>query len=208
MVESIQSAPHMAFTIYLVELDPFIEEDHALLIIPKVVSKTLEVERSVIKIQVDHEKRKHTIDSEVPEEKGKGTKPIITPEQFLNSLSKPEFRKPIEKFWDDWRKIGGDIRFGTSGLSAGITQGEKRTPILFIYHNCISTISETHRNSYDIPDDFYQEYKNDLRESQVIYDGYVVGNRVNVPFNAITEDDLLLLFKASMNIAKKLVGEI
>ena len=68
MVESIQSAPHMAFTIYLVELDPYADNNHSLFITPRVVSNTLEVERSVIRIQIDHESKTHTIESEVPEE--------------------------------------------------------------------------------------------------------------------------------------------
>ena len=73
MVESIQSAPHMSFTIYLVELDPYADNNHSVFITPRVVSNTLQVERSVIRVHIDHESKTHTIESEVPEPEGTGT---------------------------------------------------------------------------------------------------------------------------------------
>ena len=204
MVESIQSAPHMAFTIYLVELDPYADNNHSLFITPRVVSNTLEIERSVIRIHIDHESKTHTIESEVPEEDGPGTKPKLTPEEFLSGLSKAEFRDPIEAFWKIWREIGGDIRFGTGGLSAGIMQGGKRIPVFFIYMDRVATISESYKKKYGIPDEYYQDYKNHLKASQTVYDGYVIGNKVVVPFDVISEEDLNVIFKASIDIAKKL----
>jgi hypothetical protein len=204
MVESIQSAPHMAFTIFLIELDPFADDDKTILLYPRIVTKTTEVERSVIKIQIDHEKRTHAIESEVPEEEGKGSKPIITAEQFISSLDIADFVESIKKFWHNWSELGGDIRFGTVGFSAGIMQGDKRIPIFYVYPQKIATISETVKNFYDIPDDIYQKYKDELKASQTIYDGYVVGNKVEVPYDLISVDELELIFKATINLAKQL----
>lgn len=204
MVESIQSAPHMAFTIFLIELDPFADDSNTILLNPRVVANTVEVERSVIRIEIDHEKRTHAIESEVPEKEGKGTKPIITPEQFINNLDKADFVEPIERFWQNWRELGGDIRFGTVGFSAGIMQGDKRIPIFYVYPQKVSTISETTKNFYNIPDDIYQRYKDELKASHTIYDGYVVSNRVEVPYELISVDELELIFKASISLAKQL----
>jgi hypothetical protein len=204
MVESIQSAPHMAFTIFLIELDPFVIDNDNILLNPRVVANTVEVERSVIRIEIDHEKRTHSIESEVPEEEGKGTKPIITPEQFIKSLDKSDFIEPIERFWQNWRKLGGDIRFGTLGFSAGIMQGDKRIPIFYLYPQKITTVSETTKSVYSIPDDIYQKYKDELKESNTIYDGYIVGNKVEVPYELISVDELELIFKASINLALNL----
>jgi hypothetical protein len=206
MVESIQSAPHMAFTIFLIELDPFADDGNGILLNPRVVAKTIEVERSVIRIQINHEKRTHAIESEVPEAEGKGTKPIITSEQFINNFDITDFIKPIERFWQEWRELGGDIRFGTVGFSAGIMQGDKRIPIFYVYPQKVSTVSETTKNLYNIPDDIYQKYKDELKASQTIYDGYVVGNKVEVPYELISVDELELIFKASINIAKQLTA--
>lgn len=207
MVESIQSAPHMAFSIYLVELDPFVNDSDSIILTPRIVSKTLEIERSVIRIQIDHEKKEHSIESEIPEEEGKGTKPILKPSEYLDNLSRQEFRRTIEKLWDDWQEIGGDIRFGTAGLSLGLNMGDKRITPFFVYLNRLPILSEKWRNNLNIPDDLYQQYKEDLKRSQIIYDGYCVGNRVEVPFAEITVDDLEVIFDSAINLGKKLLSE-
>ena len=83
-------------------------------------------------------------------------------------------------------------------------QGDKRIPIFYVYPRKVSTISETVKNFYDIPDDIYQKYKDELKVSQTIYDGYVVGNKVEVLYELISVDELELIFKASINLAKQL----
>lgn len=206
MVESIQSAPHMAFSIYLVELDPFINDSDSIILIPRVVSKTVEIERSVIRIQIDHDKKEHSIESEIPEKEGKGTRPILKPSEYLDSLSKQEFRRIIEKLWNDWQEIGGDIRFGVAGLSLGLNWGDKRIAPFFVYLNRVPILSEKWRSSLNIPDDLYQQYKEDLKRSQVVYDGYCVGNKVEVPFTEITIDDLEVIFNSAINLGKKLLN--
>ena len=119
-------------------------------------------------------------------------------------IEKADFIEPIEKFWQNWRGLGGDIRFGSVGFTAGIKQGNKRIPIFYVYPQKVSIASETTKNVYNIPDDIYQKYKDELKASQTIYDGYVVGNRVEVPYELISVDELELIFKASTNLAKQL----
>ena len=162
MVASIQSAPHMAFTINLVEIDPFIGENGALFLCPRVVSKTVEVERSVIRIEIDHEKKTHSIESETPEKEGKGSRPILTSQQFLDIVSEPTFIDAIEKFWKEWKEIGGDIRFGVAGFSAGLMIGDKRVAPFFTYYNRIPVLSEKWRSNYNISDDLFIEAQTDI----------------------------------------------
>jgi hypothetical protein len=207
MIESIQAAPHMAFSIYLVELDPYSLDGQSMVICPRVVSRTVEVERSVIRIQIDHDKKEHSIESEIPEKEGKGTRPILTPAQFIDSVTKAEFKNAIETYWEDWRKLGGDIKFGVAGFSSGISVGDKRVAPFFTYVNRVATLSETWRNNLGIPDDVYEEYKEDLKKSEVVYDGYIVGNKVEVPYSAISTDDLQVIFNAAMNLARRLTAE-
>ena len=78
------------------------------------------------------------------------------------------------------------------------------SPVFFIYMDRVATISESYKKKYGIPDDLYQEYKNDLKASQTVYDGYVVGNKVVVPFDVISEKDLAVIFRATVNLSKKL----
>lgn len=205
MVESIQSAPHMAFTINLVEIDPFILENGPLFLCPRVVSKTVEVERSVIRIEIDHEKKTHSIESETPEKEGTGSRPTLTPQQFLDIVSEPTFIDSIEKFWKDWKEIGGDIRFGVAGFSAGLMIGDKRVAPFFTYYNRIPVLSEKWRSNYNISDNLFIQYKEGLKSSQTVYDGYCVGNKVEVPFSEISIEDLEIMYKAALNLGRKLL---
>lgn len=206
MVESIQAAPHMAFTIYLMELDPILD-DGSIIVSPKVVSKTYEVERSVIRIQIDHTHKTHKVDSELPDTKGKGPRPVISAEQYLNSITKPDFQSPIRELWKNWQKIGGDIRFGTVGFSAGIKVGERRIPLFYLYNNRIARISDTTKINYNISDKIYENYKSSLKEYPEIYDMYIVGNKVDIPFDDIDEKTINGLFQAALSVAHQLRPE-
>jgi hypothetical protein len=206
MVESIQSAPHLAFTINLLELDSYIADTGQIIIHPKTVSKTIEIERSVIRISIDHNKQTHTIDSEIPEPNGKGQRPVLNEEQYLNSLTKPDFAELIRQFWNHWCDIGGDIKFCPASFSAGINCGDKRIPLFYGYRNATPVISESSKNYNSIPEDLYNTYKNDLKPSKAIYDGYVIGNKVDVPFEIMTKDDLKLMMDASIKLAKSIMN--
>lgn len=204
MVESIQAAPHMAFTVYLMELDPYVDGDESIVISPKVVAKTVEVERSVIRIEIDHTSKTHKVDSELPDAKGKGSKPFVSAEQYLSSISKPEFQSPIRKFWSKWQEMTGDIRFGTVGFSAGIKFGEKRVPLFYLYNNRIARISDTTRDNYSIPNEIYEAYKDELKKYPDIYDRYIIGNKVDIPFEDIDAETLNGLFDAAIEVALQL----
>ena len=67
---------------------------------------------------------------------------------------------------------------------------DRRIAVFFIYMDRVATISEPYKKKYGIPDEIYQDYKNDLKASQTVYDGYVIGNKVVVPFDVISEEDL------------------
>jgi hypothetical protein len=206
MVESIQSAPHLAFTISLLELDAYIDDNEQIIIQPKTVSKTNEIERSVIRIYIDHDKKVHTIDSEIPEPDGGGQRPILNEEKYLAILTKSDFAELIIQFWKDWKEIGGDIKFHSASFSAGINYGDKRIPLFYCYRHTSPIISETTKDYYDIPDEPYQIYKNDLKSSNLIYDGYVIGNKVDVPFDSMAKNDLKLIMNASIKLAKNILN--
>jgi hypothetical protein len=206
MVESVQSAPHLAFTISLIEIDPFLTGEGKLFLNPKMAARTVEVERSVIRIEIDHERKSHSIESEIPEKEGKGTRPILTRQQYLDIVTEGKFIEIIENFWEEWEKIGGDIRMGVAGFSAGFIIGGKRIAPFFTYYNRIPVLSERWRTSINIPDDLYLEYKENLKASQYVYDGYCIGNKVEVPFNEITVDDLNIMYNAALQLGKALLS--
>jgi len=206
MVESIQSAPHLAFTIYLVELNASIYGEQEVMITPKIVANTLEIERSVIKIEFLSGQKKPNIDSETPPKHGKGSKPTLTWDQYLNNVSNKGFAKSIEEFKDKWiSEISDCINMGAVGFSLGIDLGKnKKIPVILVYHTWVDLCSEKRQKEYNISEKFYNEYKESLKKSPKIYDEYLIANKVKVPFNDIDVLELKIIFEATMKMAKKI----
>ncbi len=102
MVDSVQSAPHLAYTVYLVEVPPLKFDEDLIILSPRVVSQTLEVERSVIRLEISST-GEVDIDSEIPEKDGQGSKPKISAEEYIRLLDKPAYAKVIQDFWKKWK---------------------------------------------------------------------------------------------------------
>lgn len=198
MVESIHSAPHLAFTIYLVELSPIRYDESNILLRPSIIENTSEVERSVIRLEVDLKKESYLVESSTPSKEGKGSSPIINEEQFLSSLSNPSFAETIKSFWNKWRSIGGDIRFGTVGFSAGFKVGEKRIPIQFVMNTKIDLISDKYRHSYNLPDNAYKIYKESLKTNVPKAFDLLVANHIVMYFSTLSKDELEYIFEATI----------
>ena len=202
VIESIQSAPHLGFTIYLVELNAATVDDGTLVLMPKIVANTVEIERSVVKIEIIGANGKYRIDSEVPSKEGKGSRPILSWNQYLDSITKVEFKKVIEQFREKWiNEIGASISMGQVGFSAGVSYGSKRIPIQYIYNNRIALLSQLYSERLNIPPQFYKEYKDALKASKGIFDEYLVGNKVEIPFDRMDVDSLNTILGASFNLA-------
>jgi len=206
MVESIQSAPHLSFTISLIELNAYSLDDKQVILQPRIISNSIEIERSVIRIEIDHDRKSHTIESELPEIESKGTKPKLNEEQYLNVLTKPDYIDPIMNFWSEWKDIGGDIKWHTASFSAGISYNGRRIPLFYGYRWGFPIITELTKDYYKIPDEAYKIYKDILKESSTIYDGFVVANRVDVKFESIIANDLETVMKASFKLAQYLIN--
>lgn len=204
MVNSIHSAPHLSFTIHLVDLNTYRLGEDEIILQPRIVASTLEIERSVIRIEIEPEKIDYRIQSETPEKKGKGRKPILSWNQYLENISEPTLKPVLQKFRDRWlTEIDDSINMGQVGFSAGLEYGGKRIPIQFVYDNRIPIISERHRQGYDIPKDLYEEYLSDLKESSMLYDKYIASGKVEVNFEDLDQEVFSLMLNAAFNLALK-----
>lgn len=203
MVESIQSAPHLSFTLYLVELCPYVYDEDNILLHPKIVANTNEIERSVIRLEIDYKEKKTTIESSVPEKEGKGSRPILTADQYIGNLSKREFGKVIQGFWRTWKELGGDIRFGQVGFSSGMIIGKKRIAIQFVYNNRIALVSDNYRNSYGISDETYGKYKSKISQTVPRAYDFLISNKVEIQFELLSESDLENIFDATILLARE-----
>jgi hypothetical protein len=208
MVESIQSAPHLSFTMYMAEIRPYELDDNNILIYPKLVANTNEVERSVIKLEIDYKQQTHTIESSIPQKESKGSRPIITPEQFLESVSIPDFVNMIREFWKDWKELGGDIRFGVVGFSAGLSIGGKRIPLQpGIFNDGLHLITYQVVEKYNVNEKIFDRYKNELKENFPIGYDLLIGNKSKVKYEDISQEELESIFNATLNMGKSLLKE-
>jgi hypothetical protein len=204
MIESIHSAPHLSFTIFLVDLHTCRSGTDEIIIKPGIVASTVEIERSVIRIEIEPSSSRYQIDAQSPEPQGKGTRPILSWDQYVSNLSDPSFRKVIEDFRQRWiNEIDDSINMGQVGFSAGLEYGGRRLAIQFVYDNRVPVISEKARKYSGIPNEIYEEYLNDLKQSPLLHDKFLASGRVEVPFSSISEEILSLILESAIKLAKR-----
>lgn len=202
MVEAIQSAPHLAFTIYLAEIQPYSLDDDNILIQPTIVAKTDEVERSVIKLEIDYKEKKYTIESSAPEKEGKGNKPLITQEQFLESISKPEFVELFKNFWRRWKQIGGDIRCGSIGVSHGLKINGKREGLFFFYDDNFYLLTSSRAKKAGIDEKEFNSYIESIKKNYPDAYDLLMAGKAMIKYDDMSTDDLKNIFNASMDMAE------
>jgi len=204
MIESIHSAPHLSFTIHLIDLHTCSHGSNEIIIKPGIVASTFEIERSVIKIDIEPESINYEITTKSPEPKGKGTKPILTWNQYLSNLSDASFRPIIDKFYQQWiNEIDDSINMGQVGFSAGLEYGGKRVAIQFVYDNRLAMISDKARKFSNIPKKIYEKYLEDLGQSDYLYDKYIASGKVEVHFSVIDKDILTIILNSALKLAKR-----
>ena len=206
LVESIQSAPHLAFHINLLKIETF-KQDDRLLVLVKNVENTKEVERSVIKISFEDGKKIPLIESETPSKNGKGSKPILTWDEYINNVD-IKYQKIIEKYKQEWiNNFGDSINMGTVGFTAGFFVGNKRFAPLWVYDNKIELITENSRKKAGASDAVYLIYKNELEKSPEVFDKYLISGKTMVFFTDITEKSLETIFSSSIKYTIELKKE-
>jgi hypothetical protein len=204
MVKSIHSAPHLAFTIYLVDLNTYHLSENEIIINPRIVSATKEIERSVIRIDIEPGDIQYQIHSEVPEEEGKGSKPILSWIQYLDQIAEPDLRGIIQAFRKRWvEEISDSINMGVAGFSVGIQFDDRRVMIHKVYYNRIPLLSERQRLASGIPQSLYQEYLAKLKTSPILADNYLSSGKVEVKFEDLDNDLLQLILDAAFSLAKR-----
>jgi len=206
MVESIQSAPHLAFTLSAISLNPFLLDGNVILF-PKIESKTVEIERSVISIEI-LKNNEVKIDSSSPEKESKGNKPKTTEEEYIKSLEKPEFLNSLKHLWKEMKRMGGTIDWGTLGFSGGYRINNKRISLIWGYGRWINILTRKVRNNYtNITDKQYNKYLEKLRESEYIYENIIVPNKSEVHFEYISVEDFEIVIDATLLLMKEMMDK-
>lgn len=205
MVESIQAAPHLAFTIFLVEINAR-DYGEEISLFPRVLANTLEVERSVIRLEISTSSQDVIITSEIPSMEKKGNRPKRNWNEYIESVDPEEFASTIDMFKNEWEhEFPNSISMGAVGFSAGVVLGKKRIPIQFVYNNRLAIISNLQQQKYNVPDQVFEEYREELKVIPKVFDECVVGGKVEVSFSQLSEHDVEVIFQAGKNLARKLL---
>jgi hypothetical protein len=207
MVESIQAAPHLAFSIHLVETNAK-KLGEEVLIFPKVIANTVQVERSVIRLELNVSKSDVKISSEIPSKEREGNRPKKSWDEFVESVEPKRFALKLDAFKNEWEKeFPGSINMGIVGFSAGVFLGRKRIPVQYVYPNRLAIYTKKQGDFYNLPETINERYKETLKKIPKIYDAYVIGGKTEVPFSRLTEDELDIILSAAMGIGRKLKNE-
>jgi hypothetical protein len=173
----------------------------------KNVENTKEVERSVIKISFENGKLP-VIEAESPSKTGKGSKPILTWEEYINTVD-IKYQKTIEKYRHEWvNNFGESISMGTVGFTAGFLVGNKRFAPLWVYDNKIGLITDNSRKAMGASDSVYLTYINELKKSSEVFDKYFSSGKQRVNFSDISINSLEIIFNASIRYAIELRKEL
>ena len=198
LLESIQSAPHLAFHINLVRVEAF-RVSGGILIHAFNVENTLEVERSVIRITFGE--GHPSIESESPSKEGQGSKPKLAWSEYIDTVDE-KYRALIKACRRKWEAaFGNSIHMGVVGFSGGFFVGRKRYPVLFVYNESVALFSENNRKRYGAPEDAYEAYKNALMAAPEIYD-MLIGGKIRVSFQDISMESLETVFEATISFGR------
>lgn len=155
----------------------------------------------MIRIEIDAPHKGYKILAEAPDKKGKGSKPILSWEEYLQNITVEEFTPIIANFRKKWMaNIDDNINMGQVGFSAGAVLKGKRIPLQFAYDSKIELFSAKMRNSYDIPEALYKKYVDEFKQSDRLYDKYVASNKVVIRFEDIDAEELTCILSAAYTL--------
>lgn len=207
MIDSIQSAPHLAFTLNAISINPFILNNNNIMLNARIESKTNEIERSVISIEIINN-NELKIDSSTPEKERKGNKPIITEEIYLNNIENTSYVEEIRKCWNEIEKRGGTIEWGTVGFSGGFYLENKRISLIWVYDSWFNILTKKMKNNIGIiTEEQYNQYLDKLKESEYLYEKIVVPNKSEVHFDKIDHKDFKIALEAMIDLMEDLMRE-
>jgi len=194
LVEIIQSAPHLQFSMGFVELRCYMLErgsNWPLVVVPNFVAKTKEMTRAVVRVIYEEKQPEVQVDA-VEEEKptGRTNFPIFV--ASLPSNIRDNFRSYLER----WMKAGYVIYWGKVGFSLRIPWKGKLVTIFDAYPYSLGLFSEKLTNQYGLPMDIFEKYKSEIMNSPVLGSLMTAGRRY-LNYTDMTPDDVILVLQST-----------
>jgi hypothetical protein len=160
LLETIQSAPNLEFKIGLIEMHMYeTDQEHIwpMLVIPKIVGKTHEVTRAVVKILYEEKKPEVDVTSIEEGDATEKTNRIKFEKSFPH-----EYAEIFIPVLDKWIAEGIHIYWGLVGCSVRLFWKGKRKSILDIYPDYIALYSEKMAKKQDFPIEPYYPYREEI----------------------------------------------
>jgi len=204
LAETIQSAPHLQYSIGFVELQCYKltkESDWPLIVFPSFVAKTKEITRAVVKVIYEH--RKPDIEVVTPEE-GKPTG-YTTFSEFVASLPSTlvdVFKSYIER----WMKAGYIVYWGKVGFSVRIPWKGRARTVFDAYPTTASILQTRWAKEFDLPSEPYNAYRAELMTSPAISSAFAAGKRY-LNFENMSEDEVALLLASTDKLMRGICCE-
>jgi len=202
LAEVIQAAPHLKFSLALVELQLFKlkkDSEWPLVVFPSFVARTKEFDRAVVTIVYEEKKPDVTVQALSEEETTPGR---VSFAEFIDSLpshAREAFRHYIEK----WIKEGYTTYFGTSGFALKTNWNGKKTTIFYAYPWSASVLREEKANKLSLPKEPYSKYHASLMESPAISSAIASG-RTEPRLDTLSVDDVALLLRSTDSLLHSL----
>jgi hypothetical protein len=110
-------------------------------------------------------------------------------------------------FWKKWKSIGGDVNFGTTGVSHGIQYDGSRIGLFFFYDTNFYLLKQSRVEKYGISTKSYSAYKDHLKRNyQKAYDMLISGKAMML-YDGMLEEELHIMFDAMLKMAELLKQE-
>lgn len=199
LVEMIESAPHLQFTMGLVELRCYRQEKEAtwpLIVVPRFVAKTKEVTRAVVKVLYEEKKPEVTVVTPIePPAEGR-----TSPEEFVAALPSA-ISDMFASFIDRWTKSSYTLYWGKVGFSLRINWKGRLRTIFDAYPTYASILQDKRVAKEELPPEPHQEYKAELMTSSAISRAFA-GDKRYINYTDLTTDDVLLLLNSTDKLAE------
>ena len=158
LAETIQSAPHLQFTMGFVELQCYRLDKNSnwpLIVFPRFVAKTKEITRAIVQVLYEEKKPEIQVVTPIEEESPSGR---VTFTEFIASLPS-NIADMFRLYIDSWIKEGYIIFWGIVGFTLRIKWKGKLRTIFEAYPDNAGILTEKNRKKHDIPIDPYNIYK-------------------------------------------------
>ena len=190
ITEAIQSAPHLEFSIALVELR-FYESNSGYLVVPNIVGRTNEVTRAVVKIR--YEQTKPEFDVTAFEEEAKSVRGKTNRKEFLSQM--PEgFADILLPILEGWERRGYTISWGTVGFTVRTLHNNRLKTLLELAPYYSSIYSEKFEKSRKLPTEICKKFRNRVKRN-LTFRPLLIEDRSYIYYKDLSLEDYSFLLR-------------